>query len=253
MSHIQLLTLPQPVFAHVYSSADYQNVIPAETDALEISLLSEGEFRLTQDGQSYRAVAGDYICNALGSALYVSSKGEHRQHTVRFSCRYENWALPLVLHPVTTGNRCKNLLDEIIRIHTLDSKRVLTCSGLFLQVLDELERMKVHSGDVIPYSPYISRAKSYIFEHIHEPIRQADIAGHLGITPEYLYAVFKRSEGISLIPYINTVKLENISGVMKREGISLRQAAARYGYSDPNYVSRMYKQLFGRNITDALR
>ena len=26
--------------------------------------------------------------------------------------------------------------------------------------------------------------------------------------------------------------------------------AALYGYTDPNYVSRLYRQLFGYNITD---
>ena len=55
-----------------------------------------------------------------------------------------------------------------------------------------------------------------------------------------------------MIPYINMVKLENMATLMKREGLSLRQAAALYGYSDPNYVSRMYKQLFKHTITEHL-
>lgn len=253
MSCIEIHTLPCPVFAHTFAADNYQNVVSETPNSLEITHLVEGEFLLAQDGQNYRAVAGDYICNKSQSPLTVLSKGTHCHHTVRFSFQYNNLTLPLVIHPSTTGTRCKTLLDEIIRLHTLDSKQKLSCTGLFLQLLDELERIQNRSIGTVRYSPYISRAKNYIFEHIHEPIRQIDIAKHLGITPEYLCGVFKQCEGISLIPYINIVKLESMTILMKREGISLRQAASLYGYSDPNYVSRMYKRLFGCNITEHLR
>ena len=37
---------------------------------------------------------------------------------------------------------------------------------------------------------------------------------------------------------------------MESSGMKLYEAALQYGYSDPNYVSMLYKKLFGRNITE---
>ena len=56
---------------------------------------------------------------------------------------------------------------------------------------------------------------------------------------------------ISLIKYVNTLKLKGVYALMKKEGFRLYEASAAYGYSDPNYVSTLYKRMFGQNITDA--
>ena len=37
---------------------------------------------------------------------------------------------------------------------------------------------------------------------------------------------------------------------METKKLPLYEAATMYGYSDPNYVSRLYKKMFGFNITD---
>ena len=123
-------------------------------------------------------------------------------------------------------------------------------AGLFLQIAGEL--LSDETGtDVSPGDRlYAGRAKNYIYEHINEPISQRDVAKHLGISPEYLCYVFRRSEGRSLIRFSNELKLENIRDLIATKGLTLSKAAVQYGYSDPNYVSRLYKKYFNKNITD---
>ena len=50
--------------------------------------------------------------------------------------------------------------------------------------------------------------------------------------------------------YLNTTKLKSMQMLMQKENLKLREAALLYGYSDPNYVSALYRKLFGHNITD---
>jgi len=38
--------------------------------------------------------------------------------------------------------------------------------------------------------------------------------------------------------------------LMQKENLKLREAVMLYGYNDPNYVSALYKKLFGHNITN---
>jgi AraC-like DNA-binding protein len=120
-------------------------------------------------------------------------------------------------------------------------------------LLSELNRINRSTAALNKGYLYASRAKRYIYGHLNLPIQQRDVAAHLGITPEYLCAVFKKSEGISVMRFINTVKLSRIRSLMEKEGLTLAQAAQRYGYADPNYVSRLYKQYFHINITDAVQ
>lgn len=97
--------------------------------------------------------------------------------------------------------------------------------------------------------PYIKRAKRYIYDHITEPIVQKDVALMLGITPEYLCTIFKKSEGRSLIRFINEAKLSLIRNMMENEQTTLAKAATQYGFTDPNYVSRLYKKYYNETIT----
>ena len=142
---------------------------------------------------------------------------------------------------------------EIARVHSLYPGDELYCGGLFLMLLSELNRINRSTAALNKGYLYASRAKRYIYGHLNLPIRQRDVAAHLGITPEYLCAVFKKSEGISVMRFINTAKLTSIRSVMEKEGISLLHASQRYGFTDPNYVSRLYKQYFHINITDAVQ
>ena len=54
----------------------------------------------------------------------------------------------------------------------------------------------------------------------------------------------------NMLKYVNTAKLEAVKALMEKERLRLWEAAALFGFSDPNYVSRLYKRYFGKNITD---
>jgi len=76
------------------------------------------------------------------------------------------------------------------------------------------------------------------------------VAEHLSISPEYLCYVFKKATGISVMKYTNMTKLHAMRNLMEKENLYLYEAASLFGYSDPNYVSRLFRKLFGFNITN---
>jgi len=134
-------------------------------------------------------------------------------------------------------------------------ENTLKLSGLFIQLIGEVEQavrvshIKASPGEI----RYVDRAKKYIYEHISEPIAQNDIATFLDITPEYLCSIFKKCEGRSVIRFINETKLTRIKMLMENNQLSLRQASAQYGFSDPNYVSKLYKKYYNETITQAAK
>ncbi len=275
-NHIQLLGFPDIIFAHTFSAESYQNNLDFPDLAhimLEITYISEGELTIVlPDGAQVTACERSVICNPYAEPLRVMAKARHEHRTVgcRVPFRFctpepcnapmpngkrsiETLCLPFLTTALPENNPILPLIDEIILTHTMHTKGALYCAGLVLQLLARLDGMTHAAGDLPAHHQqrYVKKAKQYIFEHLREPIRQTDIAAHLGISPEYLCNVFKKSEGMPIIYFANRIKLEQIRQLIKNNGITLAEAAELYGFSDPNYVSRLHKKYFGYNITEA--
>ena len=56
--------------------------------------------------------------------------------------------------------------------------------------------------------------------------------------------------GTTIISYINRLKLEKIKNLVINKGISLRQAGESVGIYDENYLSRLFKQYYGKSISE---
>ncbi len=266
MQYIKLTSLPEFGFAHIFAIQRYENTLPAlplEEQRLEITYIVQGQLKLMQGKDHFTANPDAVICNPYRDVLQLESSGAHEHHTVCFYVRYDCaqtltngqngfLSIPLVTNAADRTGRIKKLIDEIIQKNTLHSESRIFCSGLFLQLLAEIsEANQPNIKSSAYYNPsYVNKAKNYIFEHLDQPILQKEIAEYLHISPEYLCTIFKQTEGVPLMTFINRIKLKKIKLMMERENIKLYQAAALYGFSDPNYVSRLYKQYFNRNITE---
>ncbi len=260
MNKLRILTIPSVLFAHNFEIDSYYFPLAYDEKRIEIAYLSEGELTLTSEGKTYTAHAGDLINLLYSRDITIVGNARHSHKTVGMQVAYElldkeaDECLELPLVVTADSDRCQKLIDEIIRTNTLFPELRLKCSGMCLELLNEVseivrrDRMTGNSGENL----YVTRAKKYIFNHIHEAIRQSDVAEHLGITPEYLCAVFKKSERCSVMTFINRIKLNAICVLMEREGIPLYLASSMYGYSNPSYVSRLYRKYFSMSITDAV-
>ncbi len=260
MPYIMPTGLPQPRFAHIFKAQVYSNLLRVQPDMIEISYISRGSVCCRQAGCSFEAGSGDVICNLFRAPLSIEADGPHEHHTVGFSLPFHiseearnGWIrLPaLVSASGAESRQIHSMIDEIIRENMLNTGRELTCAGLFLQLLDLLacSGENADTGGRHSDRQYVEKAKQLIFEDLTGKISQRQIAQKLGITPGYLCTVFKRVEGMPLVQFVNRAKLDKIRALMQREHLKLYQAAELYGYSDPNYVSRLYQKYFHTHIT----
>ncbi|MBE6597266.1 MAG: helix-turn-helix transcriptional regulator [Ruminococcaceae bacterium] len=258
MSNVVFRSLPRLAFAHKFSIDRYRADFPCDFKRIEITVITEGELTAILDGKTYTAKKGDILFR-YGIDPTVESEKYHSHHTVCFYVDFDrekgSFDIPHIIHSPENTITCLQIIDKIIEASILSPENELLLSGLFLQLLGEVESIfsESRSGSTPGEHRYIERAKKYIYEHISEPILQNDIADYLGITPEYLCYVFKKNEGCSVIRLINKIKLTRIRLLMENNRISLAQASAQYGFSDPNYVSKLYKKYYNENITQAVK
>ena len=252
MKLINIKSLPVCRFAHTYAAPSYRHVFAKRSNLIEITYIKEGKLTVKQGDVRYYAQKGDVILNTFRDDFVISGDEYHGHHTVGFRLDYEPVeAVPPVIACGSGSSQIYYLIDEIIKLKSLSPDSENKISGLFLQLVGELED-EVERGRSrnTAEERYVIRAKQYIYDNITLPIKQSEVAEFLGITPEYLCSVFKKNSGETVIKFINRVKLEGIRALMKREGVPLYRAAENYGYSDPNYVSRLYVKYFGKCITE---
>ncbi len=261
MQYIKLKSSPKGVrFAHGHAMETFHNVMqPSKRSMIEITYFSEGRLTGRQGEQEYVSEKYDVNCNLHRAKTEVFAPTFHEHHSIAFYIDFEicekdevdALCLPILLKCSQKG-KIHSLIDEIIHVHTLHKERSLTLNGLFLQLLGEydfLARAQINEQHENA-SLYVRKAKEYVYQNIRKPITQKEIANHLGITPEYLCYLFKQSNEPPLMTYIHQVKLSKVREIMQKDHLKLYQAAEFYGYKDPNYVSRLFKKYYARNITE---
>lgn len=256
MSGIIIEGLPKIHFAHTYAAPKYKNIIQRESDAIELSYLAQGKLLLRAGGREQIAEKGDVICFLHDQPVYIESDVPHEHHTVCFSLPFGYAAesgteFPLLTKACAATKKIETLIDDSIRTFSLDSRREFLLASFIMQALDAITTCNGANRTEVSYgnARYTEKAKQYIYANLHRNVRQKEVAEYLGVSAQYLCALFKKTEGVSVISFINRMKLEKIKSLMTKENLKLYEAAELFGYSDPNYVSKLYKQTFHVNIT----
>ena len=259
MQTYEIKTLPCVKFAHVYHADTYFNTLLKQEDSMEISYISEGSVAIEYNGQDYVANKGDILFIPYEyDHIKIKAYSYHEHHTVFANLKWSlqnninGLYLPLITPAYLSTRSAANIIDQLIRDQLIFKESNSKGAAKFLELLCEIDQCNRKQTELnLPSEVlYTQHAKRYVQTHLHLPITQKSVAQYLSITPEYLCYVFKKVEGIPFQKYVNYEKLEAIKNLMENEPTHLYEAAALFGYSDPNYVSRLFKKYYGYNITD---
>ncbi len=257
MKTYELCEMPEIIFAHTYETEKYSTSFVASDSWIEITYVFAGEMTFIKENEIFKVKAGDIICQMHDEKVTVKVDDFHRHHTVGISAKWiladKNCGLylPFVTKSCKETKEITMLIDKLIFESYKYEKSPSKAAGRILGILckiDEISRKNIKAKQ--PEASILAeKAKKYIQKNLHKPITQTEVANSLEISSGYLCRIFRKSEGTSLMNYINTTKLKNMQMLMQKENLKLYEAAELYGYRDPNYVSALYKKLFGYNIT----
>lgn len=207
------------------------------------------------------------------SRFSVSAKGPglHRHTAVEFLGRFmtkpaecfvppskKYVTLPLYIPPSPENADICALIRGIVKAKMAQENRTYfeDCADFMTLVHKLCQRLQsMIPGEVS--SPgnrrHCSRAKAYISQNIDRRITVAEIADAIGVSKNYLTNVFSSSEGVPLTEYINRSKLSYMMILVRRYGYTLTQACKHVGFTDANYISRIFKKYYGMTVTEYKR
>ena len=101
--------------------------------------------------------------------------------------------------------------------------------------------------------PWFAKALSYIETHMSSPISTADAARAAGVSQTSLQTAFHAQFGMSAGNYIRGVKMREADRLLHDGTLSVKEIAARTGFTSHPHFSRTYHDHFGQPPTRRLR
>ena len=120
--------------------------------------------------------------------------------------------------------------------------------GEWFDLCSDIEKLlRFKSGDGLSPSMalYAEKICAYVSAHISEKITVAEIAEKLGVSVGYAQNVFIKSNGESIIEYVNRRKIETAVEMLRANKLKLKEVAFNLGVDDPAYFSRLFKKVAG--------
>jgi len=92
----------------------------------------------------------------------------------------------------------------------------------------------------------INQAKSYIFEHFHEPdISLGSVAASVNICAPHFCFLFKKELGETFVGYLTNVRMMKAKELLCCSSKRIAQISDEVGYNDYHYFTGLFKRLNG--------
>lgn len=114
-----------------------------------------------------------------------------------------------------------------------------------------------HTKDNTNISRYanenIRLAIGYIRSHVNEQITLEEIAREVGLSKFYFAREFKKTTGLTLISYINTLRCINAKKLLQKKEYSIHDIAVKCGFENDSYFSKTFKKYTGCLPSDIIK
>jgi AraC family transcriptional regulator len=91
------------------------------------------------------------------------------------------------------------------------------------------------------------RVVDYVDAHLAEPMRIAELAHLVGVSPGYFHRAFRATIGKTPLEFINERRVQRAIQYLHRDDTPLAAIALRVGFISPSHFTRTFRQITGIN------
>ena len=117
-------------------------------------------------------------------------------------------------------------------------------------ILQAVEEPRLHAHGHVPggLAPWqVRKVTSFIETNLDSPIRSANLASMVRLTPCHFSRAFRNSFGHSPIEYVIRRRIERAQALMLSTDTSLSQIALDCGFVDQAYLCRLFRRIVGES------
>lgn len=263
IANINFDEIPDIGFAFQHYSDTYKARYKNNNMCIEIAYISSGAVEIELYDKKESASEGDVIVlfRHLPVSIRTTGKKPHSHCSVLAEFKDYDFSfiddtsklsggfiIPFVTKHSHKTEEISKILNCIANDMTSDrDKNSLSSSVAFLSVLgiiSDICRSQNH-GISKAYEDITSLVYRYVEENIEAKITLSALAEFIGKSPNHVGHAFKSYTGITVTQYINSQKAKQIAYMIKKEGLSFKDACSRFSLSDEAYGYRIFKKYMG--------
>lgn len=221
--------------------------------AYEIYLLLSGKRSVFVEERVYETEAGDVLLlrpevkhRSEGSVPYrgICIQFSEKQLDKYFTPFMKEWLVEVFAKPVIS------LPKEILQEAQLVCYRMIAhperkalCLPMLLHLLLMAAEAEETEGQVKEGTVRAKGIIAYLQENAQELQGLEQVAEHFGITREYLCSIFKRQTGMTVMYYLNNVRIEKACRLLASTDLAVEQVAEQCGFGSTVYFHRVFKRV----------
>lgn len=160
--------------------------------------------------------------------FYMSMLGAYKlQHEIKSELKVQ-YSMQMIAEAVCWG-QIRSATEDFFNVMEFDAFDVNGDAGL---------------------STLVRKAVQLVRKYYDQGIRLEEIASQLFVSEEYLSAQFKKETGMGFSETVRTLRIERIKELLAGTRLKLNQIAELTGYTDPKYMSRIFKDEVGMLPTE---
>lgn len=284
---IEIRSIPKIKYNCVLKCPQYRASISEKRDLFELCFVESGEFVCQSESGSVACTEGHLYPMVFTEKCHIYTESDRpvRMICIGIECEHQVRVIDSnklgekgtreLLNSMLSGDRFiipKNgVSEEAFEGLSQYFQRLVTCTpgervgeemkaiSLFLDLMSKITKCTMdevaYDTNAFPTSviAYSEMIVSYIIKHYRERINVSDIADELGLTQNYVHAIFRQVKGMTIIDYITNYRLELAKVYIERFGLKSYQASHLVGIEDPAYFSRLFKRRYGMNVKEACK
>ncbi len=150
--------------------------------------------------------------------------------------------LPILLHEQD------GMLRELFKMVYTEEKRKETNPYIVEYLLKLLLTSMIRQAELSSYSNrFVREVIPYIHEHFTEKITLDTLADLAHISVSYLSRRFKQYTGMTVVSYINHLRIEAAKQLLASTDSSASEIAWQVGFESPKYFHRIFKAETGES------
>lgn len=91
----------------------------------------------------------------------------------------------------------------------------------------------------------VNKMIDYILHNWNYIIELEEIASHIGATPQYASTLFSRTMCMTMVQYINALRVNNAAHLLTTTELSVSDVSAECGFQDTSYFIKTFHTLSG--------
>ncbi|MBN1411322.1 MAG: helix-turn-helix domain-containing protein [Spirochaetales bacterium] len=142
-----------------------------------------------------------------------------------------------------------------------DNKKIYECNTKFFNSADAITNImmakdlltefvdnvvcSVNTAQQKNAASSIEKAIAFIEKNYRKNLSLKEIASHVFLSTSHLQHLFKSETGQSITRYLNRVRMEKATGLLKEARLNISEIAFELGFNDACYFSKAFKKFYG--------